>query len=507
MNRNQFITVPREPTDAMIQAALNCQEADPVDGPESEMFHQLIAANSAGAAQISDTPSARWHYEGKPDPHGTRYNCERKDLLHGDLTDDEVANEVYLYDHRRGLESMAWLTTAKDRIRWLSRQVETLRQANTAKVESIWLATHPEITDRDERGKARVLTSQDHLASYIDAGWQIRPYTVTPKPTLTTEDAETMYLGLLWRHAAATQRGDDAGQEKWADKADMMHKWHLEQEYKDGARWLARCVAKWPGEQSAAPEWISIETGLPSDGQPIEGRNKGGGTWQETFDSDEPLGSMVEWRPMNFDALENERAITAQLSADNMSLLQELDAAKAAKAWMAATAKSLDVDDPDGGVFWLARNLTEWIDNARRQEPSVEVPTVDWERIAGDYRGALLVGISKEVMLEAELKALREAQPVGDAYLQHELKSIYQAVTALGVVLHYRDDGSFARAELPKSAALPTQEQLNTRRLEWLISHMTEADLNKLFGTGYRMIFTAGDVRTLIDRQLAGDTK
>jgi hypothetical protein len=35
-----------------------------------------------------------------------------------------------------------------------------------------------------------------------------------------------------------------------------------------------------------------------------------------------------------------------------------------------------------------------------------------------------------------------------DDYLRHELRAIERAVTALGVVLHFRDDGSFARASL-----------------------------------------------------------
>ena len=67
------------------------------------------------------TPAARWREEGQPDPHGNRYDCERAALIMGDKTDDEIANAVFLYDHRNGLESMAYLSAAKDRIRWLSR--------------------------------------------------------------------------------------------------------------------------------------------------------------------------------------------------------------------------------------------------------------------------------------------------------------------------------------------------------------------------------------------------
>lgn len=72
-------------------------------------------------AETVTTPAARWLVEGKPDPHGDRYNCERAALVMGDKTDDELANAVFLYDHRSGLGSIGLLTAAKDRIRWLSR--------------------------------------------------------------------------------------------------------------------------------------------------------------------------------------------------------------------------------------------------------------------------------------------------------------------------------------------------------------------------------------------------
>lgn len=51
------------------------------------------------------------------DPFGNRYDCERAKLAHGDLTDDQIANQVYL------TPSLGMLTAAKDRIRWLSRKL------------------------------------------------------------------------------------------------------------------------------------------------------------------------------------------------------------------------------------------------------------------------------------------------------------------------------------------------------------------------------------------------
>lgn len=70
------------------------------------------------------TPAAHWREKGEPDPHGTSYACERANLPMGNLTDDELANAVYLCDHRTSFQSLSYLTAAKDRIRWLSRKLE-----------------------------------------------------------------------------------------------------------------------------------------------------------------------------------------------------------------------------------------------------------------------------------------------------------------------------------------------------------------------------------------------
>lgn len=81
--------------------------------------------------QIASTPAAAWRLEGKPDPHGVIYDCERAKLCMGGLTDDELANGAFMnYDVRPSLQAIiegkafspiAWMTAVKDRIRWLSR--------------------------------------------------------------------------------------------------------------------------------------------------------------------------------------------------------------------------------------------------------------------------------------------------------------------------------------------------------------------------------------------------
>lgn len=73
----------------------------------------------------AQTPGARWRQDGKPDPHGVRYDCERAQLCLGQMSDDELANAVYLDP------SIGNLTAAKDRIRWLSRQLEQSKRSDT----------------------------------------------------------------------------------------------------------------------------------------------------------------------------------------------------------------------------------------------------------------------------------------------------------------------------------------------------------------------------------------
>lgn len=71
------------------------------------------------AAQSVSTPSARWRANGEADPHGNQYDCERAKLAHGDMTDDEIANALFLKNYDIGI-----ITAAKERIRWLSRALE-----------------------------------------------------------------------------------------------------------------------------------------------------------------------------------------------------------------------------------------------------------------------------------------------------------------------------------------------------------------------------------------------
>lgn len=93
---------------------------------------EAIRATHAQPAELAlaGTPSSRWAADGQPDPHAGQYDCERAALMMGDMTDDELANAVFLHGNEQptvaqlvagALPPIAYLTAAKERIRWLSR--------------------------------------------------------------------------------------------------------------------------------------------------------------------------------------------------------------------------------------------------------------------------------------------------------------------------------------------------------------------------------------------------
>jgi hypothetical protein len=93
-----------------------------------------IAALIEEIAPKKKTPAAQWREDGEADPHGDRYDCAREQLCMGTLSDDDLANAAFLnYDRRpsvqeiiegKALSPIAYMTAVKDRIRWLSRQLE-----------------------------------------------------------------------------------------------------------------------------------------------------------------------------------------------------------------------------------------------------------------------------------------------------------------------------------------------------------------------------------------------
>lgn len=90
----------------------------------------------------NQTPAAHWREKGEPDPHGSYYDRERAELPLGNLTDDELANEVFMWgDHKPSVAEImdgtakmpiVYLTAGKERIRWLSRKLIEAEQQRAA---------------------------------------------------------------------------------------------------------------------------------------------------------------------------------------------------------------------------------------------------------------------------------------------------------------------------------------------------------------------------------------
>ena len=113
------------------------------------MNKELIEKCNVLARRV-ETPSSHWSADGKPDPHGKTYDCERAGLHMGNMTDDELANGAFLnYDQPLNVAGIlagtchspiAWMTAVKDRIRWLSRSLEKVaaeRDALAAELKAL----------------------------------------------------------------------------------------------------------------------------------------------------------------------------------------------------------------------------------------------------------------------------------------------------------------------------------------------------------------------------------
>jgi hypothetical protein len=136
------------------------------------------------AEKVETTPSAKWRENGEQDPHGERYSCERAALALGRMTDDELANAVFMHDHR-GLDieailsgepsSIGLLTAAKDRIRWLSRSLEEAiaQLANTEQSRRSFFDLSQDLEKRLAEHKALLLECQPALEKAGYSTWQI----------------------------------------------------------------------------------------------------------------------------------------------------------------------------------------------------------------------------------------------------------------------------------------------------------------------------------------------
>lgn len=111
-----------------------------------QMRHRVLEELGIPVLLAGPTPSSRWFLEDREDTFPKLINQERGDLCLGDHTDDELANELFLYgnmsDHEKHraimsgkCSSIAYLTAGKERIRWLSRHLEA-SLANEKKLQA-----------------------------------------------------------------------------------------------------------------------------------------------------------------------------------------------------------------------------------------------------------------------------------------------------------------------------------------------------------------------------------
>ena len=107
-----------------------------------EMYAMVLEELGITELNSPDTPSSRWLVDGKEDPHPKLINEERGSLMLGNFTDEELANAIYMHGNPNDAEKqrrllkgeimdLAYLTAAKERIRWLSRHLEVQLKANS----------------------------------------------------------------------------------------------------------------------------------------------------------------------------------------------------------------------------------------------------------------------------------------------------------------------------------------------------------------------------------------
>lgn len=99
---------------------------DYVDDSECRALLKYMLRNRATG--LAWTPPSDWFLKGDEDPHYDLYNKERSHIACGGMTDDTIANALFMGgdSSMRGFSSISILTAGKERIRWLSRSLITV---------------------------------------------------------------------------------------------------------------------------------------------------------------------------------------------------------------------------------------------------------------------------------------------------------------------------------------------------------------------------------------------
>ncbi|HEY8331527.1 MAG TPA: hypothetical protein VIO83_09405 [Pseudomonas sp.] len=220
---------------------------------------------------LPGTQSSRWAADGQSDPHGDRYACERAALALGHLTDDELANAVYLHGNEqpsmadlvagKALSGIVYLTAAKERIRWLSRALSGAtapQPAELAEQRGMELPSLPASSAHDPR-TGEPLFSESKMRTFAKAA-----LAATGKQQVGEESAGLPEMCRSSTNAQGMQVGEVQGDartqfEAWAHSESLsLHKSARDGEY-NGARtisawlaWQAALAARQPGTQMPA---------------------------------------------------------------------------------------------------------------------------------------------------------------------------------------------------------------------------------------------------------------
>lgn len=119
---------------------------------ELNKAHSYHATLEGRLMKWEGTPSSRRSLTGEEDPFANYLDKERADLAMGHMTDDAIANAIFMnYDifpsvqdliAGKGIMPIAYMTGGKERIRWLSRQMIRL----SAELETYKAAGNPKGT-------------------------------------------------------------------------------------------------------------------------------------------------------------------------------------------------------------------------------------------------------------------------------------------------------------------------------------------------------------------------
>ena len=108
---------------------------------------------------MKQTPFATWRENGEPDPHGAHYSGSKGAIAGGHISDVKIVLSLNC--------GIASLTMAKERIRWLSRRLYELAPDPTAYNEQRATRVHGELTD-DQVANAFFLHERPFLQAAKD---------------------------------------------------------------------------------------------------------------------------------------------------------------------------------------------------------------------------------------------------------------------------------------------------------------------------------------------------